>query len=385
MREIPVNDSENYKGIVENIFGNNTCDIDVSKAATNNVIGALNHTQFGAFTASYKKRLERLYALYSSHGNLQDILNTIKQVADDKNWEGAYAEIVSYDYLNSDNNWLSEPINLEKTVDATETIAGNLGYQNANFDGEYKDFNICFDVKILSDKTGVILSGIFEDVQKKTGRSNFSISPEYPIDIDYEVFQKNRMKLLRELLSFLTGDQEPKSIKSQVVSDLRYAFIWGSGVLMTASTYNPYLHAKNHHNLLFKHAKKFSKVKPSLIVFVIFPWFSENVSSLGKANEIFYRSFSRRFFCEYAAKSIKAKEMFKSYSSEDSVFDVTRKLSGVLFLEDKSITANTPAEQNVEGYAYLNPNADKRIGRGVFIDYLHSLEFHIDDFEYDNY
>lgn len=385
MRATSVNDSENYKDIVERIFGKNTCGIDVSKGATNNVIGALNHTQFGAFTTSYKKRLERLNALYSSHGNFQDLLNTINQVADDTNWEGAYAEIVSYDYLNSNNNWLSEPINLEKTVPATETIAENLGYQNANFDGEYKDFNICFDVKILSDKTGIILSGIFKDVQKKTGRSNFSISPEYPIDIDYEVFQKNRKQLLDELLLFFTGGQEPKSIKSQVVSDLKYAIIWGSGVLMTESTYNPYLHAKNHHNLLFKYAKKFSKVNPSLIVFVIFPWFSEKISSLGKANEIFYRSFSRRFFCEYAAKLIKAKEIFKNYSGKDSVFDVTRKLSGILFMEDKSITANTPTAQNIEGYAYLNPNADQKIGRGIFIDYLHSLQFHIDDFEYDNY
>ncbi len=380
-----MNDSENYKDVVENIFGKGTCNIDVTKLVTNNVIGALNHTQFAAFTTSYKKRLERLNSLYSGHGNFQDLLNTINQVADDKNWEGAYAEIVAYDYLNSNNDCLNEPINLEKTVPATETIAENFGYQNANFDGEYKDFNTYFDVKILSDKAGIILSGIFKDVQKKTGRSNFSISPEYPLDIDFEVFQNNRKQLLDELLSSFTGTQEPSSINSQVIPDLRYAIMWGSGVLMTESTYNPYLHAKNHHNLLFKHAKKFSKVNPSLIIFVIFPWFSEKISSLGKANEIFYRSFSRRFFCEYAAKPTKAKDIFKKYIGEDSVFEVTKKLSGVLFLEDKSITADTPTAQNVEGYAYLNPNADKKIGRGIFIDYLHSLRFHIDDFEYDNY
>lgn len=371
--------------MVESIFGSNTCNIDVTKGATNNVIGALNHTQFAAFTTSYKKRLERLNTLYSGHGNLQDLLTTVNQVADDKNWEGAYAEIVAYDFLNSNDDSLSEQINLEVTVPAAETIAENLGYQNANFDGVYKDFNICFDVKILSDKTGIILSGIFKDVQKKTGRSNFSISPEYPLDIDYEVFQKNRKQLLDELLSHLTENQEPKSIKSQVIPDLRYAIIWGSGVLMIESTYNPYLHAKNHHSLLFKHAKKFSKVNPSLIIFVVFPWFSEKISSLGKVNEIFYRSFSRRFFCEYAAKPTKAKDIFKNYSGEDSVFEVTKKLSGVLFLEDKSITSDTPTAQNVEGYAYLNPNADKKIGSGIFIDYLHSLRFHIDDFEYDNY
>jgi len=318
-----VNDSKNYKDIVENIFGSNTCNIDVTKGATNKVIGALNHTQFAAFTTSYKKKLERLNKLYSGHVNFKDLLTTVNLVADDKNWEGAYGEIVAYDFLNSNNNWLREPLSLEVTVPATETIAENLGNQNANFDGVFKDFDICFDVKILSDKTGIILSGIFNDVQKKTRHSNFFISPEYPLDIDFEVFQENRKQLLNELLSSLTGDQEPSLINSQVIPDLRYAIIWDSGVLMTESTYNPYLHAKNHHNLLFKHAKKFSKVKPSLIIFVVFPWFSEMISGLEKANEVFYRSFSRRFFCEYAAKPTKAKDIFIKYSGEDSVFDVS--------------------------------------------------------------
>lgn len=380
-----MNDSENYKDIVENIFGKDTCKIDVSRSATNNVIGALNDTQFATFTACYKKRLRRLHKLYSSHTNFQDLVNTVKLVADEKNWEGAYAEIVAYDYLNSDNNLLSEPIRLEKTVPASETLAGNLGHQKANFDGEYKDLGICFDVKILSDKTGTILSGIFKNLQKKIGRSDFSISPEYPLDIDYELFQKNRMELYNELVTFLSGDQEPISLKSQVIPELRYVILWGSGVLITESTNNPYLHAKNHHSLLFKHAKKFSIVNPSLIIFVAFPWFSEKISDLGKSNEIFYRSFSRRFFCQYAGKTKKAREIFKIYSGEDLVFDVTKKLSGVLFLEDKSITADTSTMQNVKGYAYLNPNADNKISRGVFIDYLHSLHFHIDDFEYDNY
>jgi len=376
-----VNNLENYKNIVENIFGSNTCNINVTKGATNKVIGALNNTQFAVFTTSYKKRLERLNTIYSGHENFQDLLNTVNLVADDKNWEGAYAEIVAYDFLNSNNDYLVEPINLEVTVPATETIADNLGYQNVNFDGVYNDFNIYFDVKILSDKTGIILSGIFKDVQEKTGRSNFSISPEYPLDIDYEAFQKNRTQLLHELLSHLTGNQEPSSINSQVIPDLRYAIIWDSGMLMTESTYNPCLHAKNHHNLLFNHAKKFSKVNPSVIIFVIFPWFSEKIPSLGNANEIFYRSFSRHFFCEYAAKSTKAKDRFKKYTGEDSLFEVTKKLSGVLFIEDKSITADTPTAHNVEGYAYLNPNADKKIDRGVFIDYLNSLRFHIDNFK----
>ncbi|WP_345977562.1 hypothetical protein [Sulfurimonas sp. HSL3-7] len=382
-----MNDTENYKLLVESIFGQGTCTFDITDNSTNKVIGALNSSNFTPFTSSFTERLKRLNTLYSSHKNFQDLLNTINQVADQKNWEGAYAELVAYDFLNSDTNLMSEPIDLETTVPASDTVAQNLGYQHANFDGKYQDFNIYFDVKILSDKTDQILSGIFKEVQQKLGRTDFLISPEYPLDLDYEVFEQNRKKLLEELLTKLDNQQEPVFIKSMIVSDLKYAIIWRTGMSKTESTYNPYLHAKNHYKLLFKHAKKFSRVNPSLIVFVVFPWFSERAlnSNLDSSNEKFYRSFARRFFCDYSSKSTKAQVIYKKYSGQESIFDITKQLSGVLFLEDQSITSSEPKDQNIKAFAYLNPNANHKIGRGFYFDYLNNLEFFIDDFEFDNY
>ena len=108
-----MNDLENYKNIVASIFGDNTIDISKGYHATNNILSALNNKQFYKFTECYKQRLNRLKKIYSSHNNYKDILITISQVADSKNWEGAYAEIVSYDYLNSSNHLMS-PIKLEK-------------------------------------------------------------------------------------------------------------------------------------------------------------------------------------------------------------------------------------------------------------------------------
>ncbi len=380
-----MNDLENYKMIVEQHFGANSCTLDINRPVTNSVIGALNHTQFGPFTSCFQKRLERLSKVYkTSNANRKDLMHMVKQVADERNWEGAYAELVAYDFLNSDTNLLSSAISLQKTVPASDTIAGNLGYQNVNYDGYYDDFGVYFDVKILSDKAGSILKGIISDVQKKLGSSNFTIAPEYPLDIDFELFQKYRSKLVDELGGSIDMNERNTLVSSEVIPELSYRILWGSGVLMAESPYNPYLHAKNHHALLFKHAKKFSRIRPSLIIFVIFPWFSESVTGLERANETFYRSFCRRFFCQYARGAIKAKQMLGRFNGEDSAFDITKKLSGVIFLEDRSITANSPAQQNVEAYAYLNPNSENKLGNG-FRDHLLNFHFSIDNFEYDNY
>jgi hypothetical protein len=102
------------------------------------------------------------------------------------------------------------------------------------------------------------------------------ISPEHPLDLDYTLF------------------------------------MWGGGVLSTISTYDPYAHAQNHHELFFTYAKKFSRNSPTLIVSVVFPWFSEQVTSNVGASEIFYRSLCRRFFCQYANDARPASSKLKN-------------------------------------------------------------------------
>jgi hypothetical protein len=135
---------------------------------------------------------------------------------------------------------------------------------------------------------------------------------------------------------------------------------------------------------LFKHAKKFSKTTPSLIVFVVFPWFSESAVNPFCSSEVFYRSFSRRFFCQYAKDTRPANSLLKSFQGSETVAQVTEKLSGVLFLEDISITSMSTDDLNVKGFAYFNPNAAMKVGRH-FREHLSSLGFFVDDFEHDKY
>ncbi len=384
----------NYKELVESFWGQGTC-VFKSKFLTSKstpIVEALNGSEYGNFCSIFKKRLERLSRIYnakSEQGN--KLLDTIKSVAYENNWKGAYSELVAYDFFNSETNWLRNPIKIYNTIDASETLAGKMknSKDDVDLDAYYDDFDVYFDVKTLSDKTNDILENIILEVEN-TLSVHCHILPQYPMDIDFGVFEKNRVKLKNELiqnLKSLNGLSRSLNIESEVVDELSYQLRWDTGILISESTYNPFLHAENHHTLLFKrkHTIKFVLNKPSLIVFVVFPWFSEKLLNFGKCNEIFYRSFSRRFFCQYRYQRIKAKELLSCYNGEDKAFDVTKKLSGVLFLEDCSLTAEHVDVQNIRPYAYLNPNADNKIVNGLFVDYIRSLGFQIDDFEYDNY
>ena len=91
-------------------------------------------------------------------------------------------------------------------------------------------------------------------------------------------------------------------------------------------------------------------------------------------------------FCQYAKdfSPAKASPFFKGFHGSETMAEVTEKLSGILFLEDVSITSSDIESQNVEAFAYLNPNASHKVS-DRFRDHLSSLDFQIDDLAHDNY
>ncbi len=102
------------------------------------------------------------------------------------------------------------------------------------------------------------------------------------------------------------------------------------------------------------------------------------------SNEIFFRSLCRRFFRQDVNNTNQATTRLPAYQGNETIAQVTQSLTGVLFLEDKSITAPNPLDQNVKGFAYFNPNATHRISRH-FREHLSVLGFFADDFQHDNY
>ena len=81
---------------------------------------------------------------------------------------------------------------------------------------------------------------------------------------------------------------------------------------------------------------------------------------------------------------IRLAPVLKSYKGNETISEVTDKISGVIFLEDTSIESTDTASLNVKGFAYLNPNAKNKVSR-QFKDYLLRLGLAVDDFGHDNY
>lgn len=379
-----MNALENYKFIVENYFGIGSATFDTNTSSTNNIIGALNSREyFSGFNQAFKKRLERLSTIYTDRdSNFDNLIKTINEVSSNSNWEGAYSELVAFDFLNSCNDYLQNPIEISKTIPASETLASNIGMSNVNLDGYYSEFDIYFDVKTLMDKSKNILDSVIDKAKKQLGIEVLHILPQYPGDIDYRIFEKNFSPLVNELSCSINVTTKPTFISSKIISDLSYRIIWEKGVLMVHSIYDQYQHAENHHQLLFKHAKKFVLAKPTVIVFVVFPWFSERNFIFKDNQEVFFRSFSRRFFCQYirAVQDIDECCYIKGVSNAT----ITKSISSVIFLHDDCITDSIPEKQNIRAFAYLNPNATNKISTS-FRRYLSSLNIKIDDFEHDNY
>lgn len=77
-----------YQDLVDRIFGNSV--VKIKPDVDNNVIGTLKFTtDFLCFKKNFESRLTRLRDRYAGTRSFNDLIETVAQVADSKNWEGA--------------------------------------------------------------------------------------------------------------------------------------------------------------------------------------------------------------------------------------------------------------------------------------------------------
>ena len=125
------------------------------------------------------------------------IQNVLKEIADDKNWEGAYAEAVAYSVLKND---YSGPIKTDITLKEGEGFAKECGQSKTNEDGLWENYNSYFDVKIFSDPIKEILDGIISRAKKETkSEKKCSVLAEYPLDDEESIYKSNISVITKEL------------------------------------------------------------------------------------------------------------------------------------------------------------------------------------------
>jgi hypothetical protein len=382
---------ENYSQIIETIFGAGTTTFSNTSPQTNHVIDALNSQESNYFTKNFKARLIRLKNIYAAYPDyMKNIIVQVNEISSHKNWEGAFAELAAYDHLNQDlikdQNYLFNPIEPNVTLPNIASYAQELGKHETNVDGFVGDRNLYFDVKCFKDNIKDILEGIYDDLKKHLGIRHLTITAEHELDTSYDDYQNKRNQLLNELKAKISLTDKVNYVSSTVITGLSFRILWGPGIQMTESSYNPFIHAQNYHKTIFNYASKFLKNNSNVIVLVIFPWYNNIVNDFSDSNKAFYRALSRRVFCQYKFDPTPFKSFNSKFTGSDTIYEVSKHLSGIIFLEDCTITNKNPDESNVKSYVYFNPNSIKPLIRSLSGEYLIGLHNEENDnFEYDNY
>ena len=378
-----MNAREEYLKFLNDIFGEGTIQIDINDEWNNVTRTFCYKYDFCEFKQNFYNRLVRLRKVFEGTESYAALLNKVREVAFNKNWDGAYAELVAYDVLGS----CGVKLELEKTLNASDSFTQDLGGAKTNEDGLLADYGIYFDVKRLGDTTRDILQSMVEGVKKdKSFGNRCHVHLEYQIDDDDDTYKSHLNDLRKELLSSLTEGTE--LINSHVIDGLRYHVTWDAGVSSAISTYDPYRHAENWKDLVFKrYTKKILKNNKFFLVFVNFPWYNTLINDFGGSNAILYRSLARRTFCGYMHSDVPMNSILPQFMGTDTVFDVSKHISGMIFMEDNSINKDT-----YSCYTYLNPNAIHSVKETTAFDFLQHVVNGsengtgiLDTLQYDNY
>ncbi|QVW21927.1 hypothetical protein KJF94_18795 [Pseudomonas hormoni] len=363
-----------YAELIDNIFGPGTANFKTDPSTSNSVVGAIANTEnYGVFANNFESRLRRLNSALIVNQNLKSpIIKAVNNLAKLNGWEGYYAELVALDYFLSDEETKPNDIETEVIVPASTTLASELGMCNIDYDICIPSLRIVTDVKILSNKSGGILEGIFNDFRNAKGISHLTIQAEYSENQDYNAFQEHRRVLLDELIKEIDTAARPPIFRSKIIEGLSYQFAWEAGVITSVSEYDSRTHALNHQRLLVAHAKKFSRVEPTIIIFVVFPWASERIMLFSEANiaKQFIHNFGSIFFDVSTTSNIEARQINKLIKSPISLAEVSRHLSGILVIEDKSITVTGDSKTITDASYIFNENAIHPLTSGKFESYL---------------
>lgn len=385
-------DRKEYNVLMKSIFGSDWKDVK-EDGKSNNYIGALLHKgDFDYFKKTFCKMVEDLKEIYKGNQRETDnLIKTLRDVADKKNCNGAYAELCALHALNVEDFTIDTDVSLP----ASESFAAQMGHTaNTNMDGHIRDTNFYFDTKAFGDTVGNILKNVASGAMNELKQCGLSlkkdpfISFEFPLN-DSEQSYRDNVKELRE--EFKNKFKEGISqFKSDVIPSLKYVFNWG-GVTSTMSEYNSYARAEELTDVVIsRYADKYLLGKPFMLVLVNFAWYNQvDTGALGSNKEM-YRALARRIFMQYRYSEHEMCEINNRFDSSDSttIYDATKKLTALMFIDVHSAVEDGPV---YHCYFYENPNADNKLGAArLYLDYLFlkhgDVEFKVNDnFNHDNY
>lgn len=357
--------------------------INIDEIYRNNITGALlDNNNFEYFRNSMQKRFQRLHNYFP---NEPHILNTIKNLHSEKNWQGSLCELIAYDLLSSTGH----VVMLQKQLDIDKTLAKHINKKGATEIDAYMDiYKSNFEIKSLKDNIKEIIDNLTHDFRQ-------CVTCEYDYDIEYSLLQNKFGDLKKELTTNINRHLEDFSYRSTICDKLLF-HVYNSRPKVTTSIhcYCPYTEAETLERLPLAKYHQLSIELPNIKIFVTHPWINGNCYNGLFGPEILFRSLARRVFCKLA-------KIQKPYDSRSKVTceTIAKTITGLMFIVDNSV-APSKNKYNLNDndfsvfdvYIFWNPNVYKKnkiIGFNQFEEDLGLRGLNvirlIDDFQSDNY
>ena len=393
-----MNAVENIEFLVKKYFGEDIVIGD--KSVTNNCISALvNENNFQEFKKNFEERLERLSNKISDISQRRDIIEKVKNLAEKTGykWSGAYSELVALDFFLA-SDYIMEPrfINHFDVFNYPNCLAARNNRLNIDIDFSFElRLNKYFtDIKSLIPTQIEVLDIIIDNVIKKSSNKKILIGvddfkPESLIDFQ-EVVAKEKKSIEDELLKAIQTNETRLMYKTN--KGFQYNFnISYDGMLSTMHSKSPYELAKFDKYKYLNYYDKLLDKDYSFLTFVVNPWFNRQLNDFCNFNEFYYRSVSRRVFCEFKNDNTPAGMYFNDIKNLSiTISDISKSIAGILFIEDKSVKKD-PDGLLYKSYLYLNPNYKNKRPVTEF-DFASAFEYSkiskmmmIEDFQDDNY
>lgn len=391
---------ENYREILENIFNK---EIKFSNLKVeNNCIGALeNIDEFSIFRSNFIKRLKKINNYFSKSDNhITEIVNTAKQIGQTfgYKWAGAYSELVALDYWIQFDNISNVKFPDRGDVNTfADSIAKQIGNKEIDLDISFDLLGqkIYTDVKCLIPTHTELTDQILSRVKAKTKNQDYLIGIDNLFDVDYLriksdfVLELQSGNLIDELQKCINKKDTYCNYRLESGSDVAFRISYSKPkkniVLSTFREMEPYRLAMDYKFKILDYYNKLLIDEPSLITFVINPWFNQELNiSIGDFFSKFARSLSRKVFMELTKDDTDMGIIFPELVGKNiKISDIAKKITGIIFIKDNSIMQ---IGQNINDvFIYLNPNStNKKLTRFDF-DILNFSPLFIDDFSYDNY
>lgn len=357
-----------------------------------NVLGALaNDADFNDFKAHFDSMVKNLYGIYKSDANeLKKLVKTFRELADAKNWQGAYAELCALHLLNMDG---CGAIDTDVTLPATASWASKLGHSSdTNMDGHIGSGDVYFDTKALRDSVTPILRNVVNTAfgeLKRDGSWTEAKDPQVMFEFeltDSEEDYQNKFRKLVEELKMKYG-AKVECVQSEVIGGLVYRF-QRTAVCTTVGCYSPYRRAKELAKaVMVRYSDKFLLDRKFVLVLVNHPWFNQVDRGSLISNRVMYRALARRLFMQYRNNPAPMYMLNRKFTGSETIDAVSRKISAIIMIDVHSAKNEG---RPYSWYMYVNPRADNKLmGARWWFEELGMLKrgwcMDCDDFEDDNY